>query len=480
MIEQISNATSPVVEPLFTPHEMATIDDAAPACGISLTGLMENAGTAVARVIAGRYRPCRVLVLAGPGNNGGDGYVAARVLEQRGWPVAVMPIGQPRAGSDAASAAKTWRGPIVAPNPGRVRAADLVIDAMFGAGLTRDLAPETGDLLAAAKTIVAIDIPSGVDGATGTIRGKVAGAALTITFVARKPGHVLLPGRALCGTVICADIGMPAAAVAAVRGTLWRNTPALWRLPALAGGGQKYDRGHLTIMAGTMAGAALLAANAARRAGAGLVSVAAETRIDGAAPGIMLRTEALAELLADQRRRVWLCGPGLGIERAGTSLDALIGAGRHIIADADALTACVNNPARLRGVAVITPHGGEFSRLFPELTSDRLTNARTAAATIGAVVVLKGADTVIAAPDGRAAINDNAPPSLATAGSGDTLAGIVAGLITQGMADFEAACAGVWVHGEAAQRVGAGLIAEDLAEALPRVMDLAASRGNTT
>lgn len=458
------------MEPLFTPREMGSIDRAAPDHGTRSLDLMENAGRGVIRAILRRYSPRRTLVLAGPGNNGGDGYVAARLLAERGWPVAVAPIAEPRRGSDAAEAAARWHGPTVAPSPERLRAADLVIDAVFGAGLARDVAPAIAELLAAARNLVAIDIPSGVDGATGAIRGYAPQAALTVTFVARKPGHLLYPGRTRCGETICADIGMPAGAIGRIAPTLWRNTPGLWRLPAIGTAGHKYDRGHLTILAGAMAGAAILAANAARRAGAGLVTLAAEQGVTGAPPGLIVRLDALADLLADARRKVWLCGPGLGVGHAGAALDALVASGRTIVADADALTACADAPERLRGVSVITPHEGEFARVFPRITGDKLSAARAAAAGTDTVVVLKGADTVIAAPDGRAAINDNAPPALATAGSGDTLAGIIAGLLTQGMHRFDAACAAVWLHGEAANRIGSGLIAEDLADALPEAI----------
>lgn len=458
---------------------MARVDAAAPECGASLDDLMENAGAAVARAIMRRYRPCRVLVLAGPGNNGGDGYVVARRLEERGWPVVVGLAGVPRAGSVAAGAAARWRGLVVRADATRVRAADLVVDAVFGAGLSRDVAPDLAALLGAAKRLVAIDMPSGVDGATGTIRGFAPRAELTVTFVARKPGHCLLPGRELCGEVVCADIGMPRAAVARVLPILWRNTPALWHVPVPGAGGHKYDRGHLTILGGSLAGASVLAAQAARRVGAGLVTLAADSAV-AAPPGVMIRTDPLDDLLADRRRLVWLCGPGLGADRAGLALDRLLRAERVVLADADALTACAGVSERLRGVAVITPHEGEFRRVFPDIEGDRLSRARAAAARAGAVVVLKGADTVIAGPDGRAAINDNAPATLATAGSGDTLAGLIAGLLVQGMAPFEAAAAGVWLHGDAGRRGGCGLIAEDIADHLPESLASIAGRPQNT
>ena len=458
------------MEALYTPQDMALIDAAAPSCGVSGLVLMENAGAAVARAIVRRFRPCRVLVLAGPGNNGGDGYVAARRLAERGWPVAVAPLAPPRPGSDAAAAAALWRGLVVAADEGRVESAELVIDAVFGAGLARAVDPATAALIGAARRLVAVDVPSGVDGATGAVRGAASQADLTVTFAGLKPGHLLFPGRARCGETVCAEIGMPAAAFARVKTKTWRNTPALWRLPALAETGHKYERGHLTILAGPMGGAAILAAAAARRVGAGLVTLVGADPA-GMPPGLIVCHAGLDELVADPRRRVWLCGPGLGVEAAGQTLARLVAAGRVIVADAGALTAAAGEAERLRGVAAITPHEGEFARVFPDLQADRLSRARAAAAQIGAVVVLKGPDTVIAAPDGRAAINANAPPFLATAGSGDTLAGIAAGLLAQGMPAFDACCAAVWLHGAAAARAGGGLIAEDLADYLPMVVE---------
>lgn len=457
------------MEPLFTPEEMGRIDEAAPAHGVAGRSLMENAGAAVARAIVRRYRPCRVLVLAGPGNNGGDGYVAARVLGQRGWPVVVAPIGAPRAGSDAALVAGLWCGPVVEASLERVAAAELVVDAVFGAGLARDVDDATASLLRAARHVVAVDVPSGIDGASGAVRGFAPRAELTVTFVAPKPGHLLMPGREFCGEVVCADIGMPAGALGVVEQVLWRNAPSLWRLPGEVVVAHKYDRGHVTIPAGAMGGAAVLAAMAARRVGAGLVTLVAEGALP-APPGVIVSRAAIDDLLGDSRRRVWLCGPGLGVDFAGSVLDRLRAAGRIVVADADALTACSGRAWRLRGVAAITPHEGEFARAFPDLDGDRLARARAAAARIGGVVILKGPDTVIAAPDGRAAINDNAPPSLATAGSGDTLAGLVAGLLAQGTAPFEACCAAVWLHGRAASSIGPGLIAEDLADRIPAAM----------
>jgi hydroxyethylthiazole kinase-like uncharacterized protein yjeF len=470
---------------LLTPNEMGEADRAAPGLGTPSLTLMENAGRAVARAIRQRIPPARTLILCGPGNNGGDGYVVARLLAQDGWPVSVAALAEPRAGSDAAIMAARWRGGRRSFSGREAARADLVIDAVFGAGLSRDLDHGIAEVLAAARRIVAIDVPSGLDGATGAARGAVTGAALTVTFFRLKPGHLLLPGRALCGEVVLADIGMPEAVLAGIGARTFANGPALWTLPALRMAGQKYTRGMLTVLAGSqMAGAARMAAMGARRAGVGLLTLVVQGKGDvlrATEPGLIVTEAPLADLLTDDRRRTWLCGPGLGIDRARETLPALIAAGRQIVADADALGACAGAPEQLSGVSVITPHGGEFAKLFGPAGCDKLAAARAAAARIGAVVVLKGADTVIAAPDGRAAINHNAPPSLATAGSGDVLAGMIAGLLTQGMAAWEAAAAGVWLHGKAAALAdpnpgGAGLIAEDLADAIPRALAAATSR----
>ena len=457
---------------LLTPDEMGQADRAAPGLGVPSLTLMENAGRAVARAITQRMRPARTLVLCGSGGNGGDGYVTARLLAQEGWPVTVAAHTTPRDGSDAAVMAARWKGPSAPFTAEEAARADLVIDAVFGAGLSRAIDPALGAVLAAARRLVAIDVPSGLDGATGAARGPAPRAALTVTFFRLKPGHLLLPGRELCGELVLADIGMPEGVLAGIGAQTFANGPALWSFPKLTMAGQKYTRGMLTVLAGSqMAGAARMASMGARRAGAGLLTVVVQGNGDvlrATEPGLIISEASLADLLADKRRKTWLCGPGLGLDRAREALPQLIAAERQIVADADALGACAGEPERLRGVSVITPHGGEFAKLFGPIGDDKLAAARAAAKRINAVVVLKGADTVIAAPDGRAAINHNAPPSLATAGSGDVLAGIIAGLLTQGMEPWDAAAAGVWLHGEAANLAdpnsgGAGLIAEDLA-----------------
>ncbi len=450
---------------LLTPDEMSTADRLAALAGLPGPQLMENAGRAIARAIRARFRPCRTLVLAGPGNNGGDGYVAARLLHQAGWPVSIAATAAPRRGSDAAAAAARWHGPNLRFGARAAARADLVIDAVFGAGLARDVTGVIADALRASRQVVAVDVPSGLDGATGLVRGFAPTACLTITFFRKKPGHVLFPGRALCGELVLADIGIPAAILTKLPTRLWENTPNLFALPTLAPTDHKYSRGTVTICGGSMTGAARLTAAAARHAGAGLVTIAADTHAEilrAGDPGVLIADEKLSVLLRDPRRAVWVCGPGLDLAEANRALAILRKSGRQIVADAGAFLAASGAPDALAGCTIITPHAGEFVRVFGDPGADRVAAARNAAARSGSVVVLKGADTIIASPDGRAAINTNAPPTLATAGTGDVLAGIAAAMLAQGMAPFDAACAAVWLHGRAAQLAGPGLVAEDL------------------
>jgi hydroxyethylthiazole kinase-like uncharacterized protein yjeF len=466
---------------LLTPDEMSLVDAASPGLGVPGYTLMENAGRAVARAIRARIRPARTLVLCGPGNNGGDGYVVARLLAQEGWPVAVAALGPPRAGSDAALARTRWRGHDVPFSQQEAARADLVIDAVFGAGLSRELDPGLIQVLRAARRLVAVDVPSGLDGMTGAARGYAPQAALTVTFFRLKPGHLLLPGRELCGETVLADIGMPAGVLGAARPLAFRNEPGLWTLPGLATDAHKYDRGHVTIMGGAeMTGAARLAADAARRAGSGLVTIAASGAAEiyrAGSPGTLVSEAPLEELLADRRRTVWVCGPGLGPVAARSIWPQLIAAGRLVVGDADVFSAFAGAPDALRGAAVLTPHAGEFSRAFGPAGTDRLAAVRAAAAQTNAVVLLKGADTIIARPDGMVSINASAPPWLATAGAGDVLAGVISGLLAQGLPAWEAASAGAWLHGRAAMEVGPGLVAEDLAPALPKAFAAAAQCG---
>ncbi len=470
---------------LLTPDGMAQLDLTAAATTRGLYPLMENAGRAVARAAMRHMRPATVLVLCGPGANGGDGYVAARLLARAGWPVSVAALAPAAEGSDAARAAALWHGPIRGFDPADAARAGLVIDAVFGAGLSRDVDGLAADTLAAARRVLAVDMPSGIDAATGQVRGRVPVAWHTVTFHRAKPCHLLLPGRDRLGRLEVADIGLGAAApeLEALERELvraWRNEPGLWRLPVIDADTQKYSRGVVSVCGGAqMTGAARLAAAGARGGGAGLVRIAAEHGADiyrVGAPGLIVDDAPLDTLLADERRRVWVCGPGLGVDEVRAALPALLRAGRMVVADAGALTEASGEPERLRGVTVATPHAGEFARVFGDPGPDRVGAARRAAAGIGGVLVLKGSDTIVAAPDGRVSINANAPPWLGTAGSGDVLSGVVGACLAAGMAPFEAASAAVWLHGEAGRLAGEGLIAEDLPLHLPEAGVLARRR----
>lgn len=474
---------------LLTTAEMGEADRLTIAGGVPGMVLMERAGAAVAEEIRQRYAPCPTAILCGPGNNGGDGFVVARHLAASGWPVRLGLLGaRDRHKGDAAEAAAQWNGATEGLTPALLDGVGLVVDAFFGAGLARPVEGVARLLLEAAavakQPVVAVDTPSGVHGDTGADQGAIQ-AALTVTFERKKPGHLLLPGRSLCGEVVVREIGLDPVALTRIAPRCWENGPALWQdaLPRLTSGGHKYSRGHALVLGGyPMTGAARLAARSTARLGAGLVSVAVPELgfpiYAAALTSIMVRmlkgAGDLDTLLGDARFNALLLGPGAGVT-PGTRAQALalLATGRATLLDADALTVFADDPAALfkarRGPLVLTPHEGEFRRLFPG-EGDKLSRARKAAAASGAVVLLKGADTVIAAPDGRAAINANAPPSLATAGAGDVLAGMILGLLAQQMPAFEAACAGCWIHGAAAAEFGPGLIAEDLPELAPTVL----------
>ena len=473
---------------LLSAKQMGEADRLTVASGIDSITLMENAGRPVAFEIAKRWTPCPVVVLCGPGSNGGDGFVAARRLAEAGWPVRVALLG-PRESLRGAAAhhAALWRGPLEALSQAALDGAELVVDAIFGAGLSRALEGSAAQTLAAAAarkmTIVAVDVPSGLMGDTGADVGAVS-AELTVTCFRKKPGHLLLPGRTLCGELVVADIGTPASVFDVVRPDTFENDPVLWvdALPALQADANKYSRGHALVCGGyPTTGAARMAARAAARAGAGLTTIAAsETALPvyaAALTSIMVSPlatdEDLEVLVSDRRYSGLLIGPGAGVGPATrANVLTMLRARRSTVLDADALSSFKDDPGALfnaiEGPCVMTPHEGEFARLF-NIDGDKLSRARSAARLSGAVIVLKGRDTVIVAPDGRAIINANAPPTLATAGSGDVLGGIVLGLVTQGMEPFLAAAAAVWLHGAAATVFGPGLLAEDLPDLLPAV-----------
>ncbi len=482
---------------VLTTRAMAAVDQAAMRGGIPGIVLMEAAGRALVRAIVDRFPPCRVLVLAGPGNNGGDGCVVARRLRAAGWPVQLAAFGDPaRLEGDAALAAAGWPEPIHPLEQAPSLTGDLVVDALFGAGLDRPLAPALAQRVERAtanrRHIVAVDVPSGVDGSTGAVSPGTPRAQLTVTFCAPKPAHLLEPATGFMGEIVCADIGIPAAVVAAHDGGLRVNTPAEWRtgLRERTPATHKYSFGHALVIGGGAAstGAASMAALAAARVGAGLVTVAAPTEALGvyAGHGANLMTRALDaprdldRLLAERRFDAILLGPAAGLgQRTEALLDRLLVADCPLVLDADALTVLGRQardsgeaPSRLPATTVLTPHDGEFARLSAA-TGDRLARARTAAQTLGCTVLLKGADTVIAAPDGRARLNPRAPGRLATAGTGDVLAGIVLGLVAQGLEPFDAAAAAAWLHGRAARDCPTPMLATDLLPGIPRALDAA-------
>jgi NAD(P)H-hydrate epimerase len=473
---------------LLDVNQMGEADRLTVVAGTPGTVLMENAGGSVAQAIIKRWSARPVTIMCGPGNNGGDGFVTARHLVEAGWSVRLALLGA-REGlkGEAHHHAERWSGAVEPLTPAALEGAELVVDAIFGAGLSRALEGPAEETLAAAAQkgtpIVAIDVPSGVMGDTGEVLGAVA-VVLTVTFFRKKPGHLLLPGRLLCGEVIVTDIGTPPSVLDTIMPKTFENDPALWlaHLPRPKSGGNKYSRGHALISGGyPMTGAARMAARAAARAGAGLTTIAV-TEIAlpiyaAALTSIMVRPIAAPadfdRLLEDRRISAFLIGPGAGVgEETRSRALAMLGSGRATLLDADAITSFQDDPEALdRAIVdacVVTPHEGEFKRVF-DASGDKLQRTRAAARRSGAIIVLKGADTVIAAPDGRAIINANAPPTLATAGSGDVLSGIVLGLLAQGMEPFLAAAAAVWLHGAAAVAFGPGLIAEDLPDLLPSV-----------
>lgn len=498
---------------LLTPKEMSEADRQTIAGG-SVDGLdlMHRAGGAVANLVLKRFAGSHfVHVLCGPGNNGGDGYVVARLLSECGVAVRLFATGLPRPGSDAALAAAECPlecEPLSAFAP---EAGSLVVDALYGAGLSKPLSSEVAAAIgrsnAAGAPVIAVDLPSGVSGATGDVLGGAFDATVTVTFARKKPGHLLYPGRAHCGEVVVADIGIDDATVVATGAQCFENNPEWWRplFPVPANDAYKYSRGHVGVFSGgpSATGAARLSALAAARTGAGAVTVlspgsALSVNAAHLTSIILRRSDTIEDALgfvAARKPEVLVYGPGLGPEPAvgRFALNLVLAAvGRFgaMVLDADGITSLAHQRAAFFEVAgrpkgpalVLTPHQGEFGRLFPDLAADRklskLERARSAAAQANATIIYKGPDTVIASADGRAAINANGTPLLATAGSGDVLSGIVAALVAQAMPPFEAACAAVWLHAEAARRFGPGLIAEDLPLALLPVLSELVSPGS--
>jgi hydroxyethylthiazole kinase-like uncharacterized protein yjeF len=485
---------------VLTTAEMEHADRLTIAAGTPGFALMLSAGQAVAQAAMDLVEEGPVLVIAGPGNNGGDGFVAAVELAAQGREVSVILMcGRDSLQGDAASAARGWKRPVLPFNPQAIGKPALIIDALFGAGLSRPVEGDPKDMIEAINAngapVLSVDLPSGVNGTTAAIMGVSVRATETVTFFRKKPAHLLLPARIRCGRVRVADIGIDAQVLEEIRPRAFENAPALWRgsFPVPKIDGHKYARGHALIVSGDIGstGAARMSARGALRAGAGLVTLASPRdalAVNAAAlTAIMVRAVdtivEFGELLGDKRFNACVIGPGTGVgERTSGLVHTALSAQRGLVLDADALTSFASSPDRLFEAikasndpqVVLTPHEGEFPRLFSDISNkhpnrSKLDRVRAAAERSGAVVLLKGPDTTVASPDGRAIISANAPPWLATAGAGDVLSGMIGGLLAQGVPAFEAAGIGAWMHGEAAREAGPGLIAEDLPEVLPAV-----------
>jgi len=485
---------------VLTTAEMERADRLTIAAGTPGFALMMGAGQAVAEAAMELMEKGPIIVVAGPGNNGGDGFVAAAELAARGREVSVILLCERDSlQGDAASAAKGWKYPVLPFNPQAIGTPALIIDALFGAGLNRPVKGEPHDVIEAINAngapVLAVDLPSGINGTSGAVMGVAVRATETVTFFRRKPAHLLLPGRMHCGRVRVADIGIAARVLEEIQPQTFENIPQAWRksFPVPQIDAHKYARGHTIVVSGDVAttGAARMSARGCLRAGAGLVTLAsprdALTVNAAALTAVMVRAIdsaiEFADFLTDNRLNTCVIGPGAGVgQRTRDFVLTALSVKRGLVLDADALTSFADAPERLFEAikashdpqVILTPHEGEFPRLFSDMSNkhpfrSKLERVRAAAERSGAIVLLKGPDTVVAAPEGRATIAANAPPWLATAGAGDVLSGIIAGLLAQGVPAFEAASIGVWMHGEAAREAGPGLIAEDLPEVLPAV-----------
>ena len=449
------------MRPILTAEAMRRAEQAAIDSGTPVETLMERAGAALAEGAVRFAGPLPALVLCGPGNNGGDGYVAARYLAARGIDVRVAALAEPK--SDAAKWARSrWTGEVEQLSQD-TQGSPLLIDALFGTGLKRGLEDSVSLLLSElaheALVAVACDLPSGVETDTGAILNPLHAVDLTVTFGALKPAHVLHPAMHKCGRVVLADIGIEGS------GEWHEIGPPT--IPPLDPGGHKYSRGLVHALAGKMPGAIALAASAAARSGAGYVGVSTSRPIDGL-PAAVVQVET-AEV-NDPRIDCLLVGPGLGDIPQVLTLALTSQAPKVIDADAIGL---IGDPERLRGQdAIVTPHESEFNKLFGDIPGPKSERALKAAELSGAVVVFKGPDTLVASPDGLLGFAPPAPAWLASAGTGDVLAGMIAALRARGMRPFEAACAAVWLHGRAAELAGPHMIADDLVAAIPAALDL--------
>ena len=483
---------------LLTPKQMALADKAAIDGGTAGIELMENAGAAVAEILKTDIPDAdKILVICSIGNNGGDGFIAARLLREQQKDVTVFIAGDvSKISGDAKIAYDRLGQKALTGQIPDLRKFDALIDALFGAGLDRPITGEMAQIIetvkSSGKPVISVDLPSGIDGSNGQVMGCAIRARSTVTFFRYKPGHLLVPGKHHCGIRHLKQIGIPDKVLTKSLYSAFRNRPELWldNYPSLSADGHKYDRGHCLIISGPMAstGAARLMAGAALRSGSGLVTVASPSdalSVNAShLTSIMLRCadkpEDVQEILSDERFNCVALGPGMPADKHTMKMvEAVLEMKRNTVLDAGALSAFKDRGSDLfrtirnsGSTTVMTPHEGEYKSLFPADTEipSKLEKARSASDKSGAVVLLKGPDTVVASGAGRASISDNAPPWLATAGSGDVLSGIVAGLLAQGMPAFEAASAAVWMHGAAAQSLGPAMVSSDLDEGLKQII----------
>jgi hydroxyethylthiazole kinase-like uncharacterized protein yjeF len=475
---------------IVTAQQMYEADSAAIKSGISGEQLMENAGAAVVRVIKERFAPCHAVILCGSGNNGGDGFVVARILKLEGWQVSLALLGDiGNLKGDAAIAAEKYSGEVIALEDAPIEDADLIIDAIFGIGLKRPADGVVADIIERIGRnvpVIAVDIPSGLASNCGDTVGVAFKADLTVTFTRKKLCHVLYPAKKYCGEVVVVDIGIDDEIISELRPNIFENSPKMWvsSFPFPKDGQNKYDRGHAVVNGGGIkcTGAASLASLSALHAGAGLVTVVCPenaimvyaTKLTAVMVKSVNNSKEFIEFISDKRRNAVLIGPGNGVDKLTYEYAlAALGQKKSCVIDADAITVFSEKPdelfASIRSPVILTPHEGEFKRIF-NVEGDKVSRARAAAKISKAVIILKGTDTIIASPDGRVVINTNAPACLATAGSGDVLAGVTLGLLANNMDAFLAACASVWIHGEAAKIAGIGMISESLPSLLPQVL----------
>jgi len=479
---------------LMTAEQMKKADLKAIADGIPAIELIDTAARGLAKIIEDNFPPAPILFLNGPGNNGADGFIAADYLKKAGWDVrCACTVKRAELKNDAKVSVERWQGDIEPLNSNLgLKNAAIVVDCIYGTGYSGVLPPEIVTLFDKIRMrklqVVAADVPSGMNATTGITSPGALKPDVTVAFCRKKIAHVIMPSKEFCGKVRVADVQIPDATIAASGGTVFENDPALWLkdFPIPGPNTHKFERGHVVVYGGSeKTGAARLGAAAAQRAGAGLVSIA--TRPDAKQIYEMFRASIMTDswttaeefraLLRDERKNAVLIGPGAGADDAlRDAVRATLDFNKAAVLDADVFTAFKDNAKELftrlsPDRHVLTPHEGEFERLFGTLDGNKLERAVKAAKLSNAVIVLKGSDTIIAAPDGTAVINTNAPSTLATAGSGDVLAGLITGLMAQGMKPFMAAAAGVWLHSETARNLGLGMASEDIITYTPQTLN---------